>query len=369
MSLKTISLFIPNLVGGGAERVTTHLANGLANRGYRVDMVLIEKIGPYLADLDPAVQVVDLHSRTVRNGILPLARYLREKRPDVLLSALDYANVGALLARRASLVNTRVIVTVHITHSQAAVHDRGIHYAIIRKAISWTYPWADAIVAVSRGAAEDMIHSSYVPRHLVRVIYNPVITSQLRSLAREPMNHPWFAVGQPPVVLAIGRLTAQKDYPTLLRATGRLRQNLNFRLVILGEGEDRSHLEHMVEELALTRDVALPGFVNNPFAYLAHASLFVLSSAWEALPTVLIEALALGVPIVSTDCASGPTEILRCGQYGRLVPVGNVEALATAMRETLSEPHRSIPDDALRPFFLDSAVDRYVELIEELTGP
>jgi glycosyltransferase involved in cell wall biosynthesis len=295
-------------------------------------------------------------------------RYLLRERPDVLVSAMDYVNVGALLAKRLARVSTRVIATVHMTHSQAAAHHRNIHFAIVRAAIRWTYSWADAIVAVSQGAAEDMIRHSHIPRKLVHVIYNPVITPHLESLACEPLEHPWFVENAPHVIIAIGRLTAQKDFPTLLRAAARLRKSIDFRLLILGEGEERSKLEKMVVELELTNVVSLPGFVKNPFAYLSRASLFVLSSAWEALPTVLIEALALGVPIVSTDCPSGPSEILVNGKYGRLVSVGNVEALADAMQKSLSSPRLSIPENALESFSLDGATNKYVELLELLTA-
>ncbi len=220
-----------------------------------------------------------------------------------------------------------------------------------------------------RGAAEDLIRGTHVSPSLVRTIYNPVITPRLLSLANEPVKHPWFGEGQPPVVLAIGRLTAPKDFPTLLRAAALLRQETDFRLLILGEGEERSHLEEMVTQLGLTREVALPGFVDNPFSYLARASLFVLSSAWEALPTVLIEAMALGVPVVSTDCRSGPTEILQGGQYGRLVPVGHVEAMMDAIRMGLKGPAPAIPSEALEPFTLDAAIDEYEHLIAELLSP
>jgi glycosyltransferase involved in cell wall biosynthesis len=221
----------------------------------------------------------------------------------------------------------------------------------------WPYP---------RGTADDMIRTSHVPRHLARVIYNPVITPQIAPLASEPVDHPWFASGEPPVVLGMGRLTTQKDFPTLLQAAAQLRRDREFRLLILGEGEDHDQLERLIRELGLTHVASLTGFVKNPFAYLARASLFVLSSAWEALPTVLIEALALGTPVVSTDCQSGPREILDGGRYGRLVPVGDVHALSQAMAETLAVPRTRVPAEALRAYTLEFAVDRYCQLMAEV---
>ncbi len=362
-----VALFLPNLSGGGAERVMTYLANGLVDRGHQVDMLLIEKQGPYLADLSTKVHVTDLGARGVRSSILPLARYLRTKKPEVLLSALDHVNIGALLAKRLARAATRVIPTVHISHSQVKIHHRGIHHRIVRALLRLTYPWADAIVAVSKGTADDMIRTSGVPERLVRVIYNPVITQEIKVLAEQPLDYPWFGPGEPPVILAMGRLTEQKAFGTLIRAFSLVQKDYACRLLILGEGPDRKMLEGLVDELDLTDKVSLPGFVRNPFNYMARCSLFVLSSAWEALPTVLIEALSLGTPVVSTDCPSGPREILYGGQYGRLVPVGDVETLAGAMNDTLRGARPEVPESALRPFTVDVAVDEYIKVIREVT--
>ena len=223
-------------------------------------------------------------------------------------------------------------------------------------------------MAVSRGVADDMIARTGVPADLVRVIYNPVISAEMNAAAGEAVEHPWLMPGGPEVILGVGRLTPHKDFPTLLRAFAILRRTRDCRLLILGEGEERPRLEQLLRDLHLTECVGLPGFVNNPFAYLAKASLYVLSSAWEALPTVLIEALAVGVPVVSTDCRSGPTEILAGGRYGRLVPVGDADSLARAMTDTLSEPRRELPEEALGRFRLDFAIDEYCRLIAEVSG-
>lgn len=222
-------------------------------------------------------------------------------------------------------------------------------------------------MAVSRGAADDLIRTAGVPARLVRVIYNPVITLQLKSLAAEPVDHPWFAAGQPAVVLGIGRLTQQKQFAVLIGAFAVLRQNVDCRLAILGEGEDRNALEGLVRDLGLTESVALLGFVKNPFSYLLRSSLFVLSSAWEALPTVLIESLWLGVPVVATDCPSGPDEILHGGRYGKLAPPGDVEALARAMQDALGAERCTVPESIFKPFSIEVAVNEYIRLIGEIT--
>jgi glycosyltransferase involved in cell wall biosynthesis len=196
----------------------------------------------------------------------------------------------------------------------------------------------------------------------IKVIYNPVITPELFAKAEEPLDHPWFRPGEPPVVLGVGRLTQAKDFPTLIRAFALVRKERPARLMILGEGEERPKLEALVRELGLEEDVALPGFVGNPYKYIARAGVFVLSSAWEGLPTTLVEALALGTPVVSTNCKSGPEEILEEGRWGRLVPVGNIEELAKAIGESLSMP-RLLNGGALDRFRVDIVVDRYLEVM------
>ncbi|MCE5253300.1 MAG: glycosyltransferase [Actinomycetia bacterium] len=362
---RTISVFIPSLAGGGAERVMVNLCNGFIQRGYEVDMVLLERSGPYLADMSPEVRVVDLKKSSVRAGVLPLAHYLRSASPDVMFSALDHANLGALIARLVARGSTRVIPTVHTSHMVPG-RKSSFHETALVPLLRWLYPSADAIVGVSQGVAEDVAVRFRVPRPKVRLIYNPVITPRMHLLAVEPVDHPWLENQEVPVVVAVGRLTAAKDYPTLLAAARLLRQRRAVRLLILGEGEERPNLERLVESLGLGEDVSLPGFVDNPFRYVARASAFVLSSAWEALPTALIEALALGIPIVSTACQNGPAEILQGGRFGRLVPVGDADALADAIDQAIGSPPVEIPTEVLEPFTVDGALDRYESLLAEL---
>jgi glycosyltransferase involved in cell wall biosynthesis len=221
------------------------------------------------------------------------------------------------------------------------------------------------VVAVSRGAADDFARSSGFPRDRVEVVYNPVITPETAALAREAPDHPWLIPGQPPVILGVGRLTPQKDFPTLLRAFAEVRRRRAARLIILGEGEDRANLLALAGALGVVDDVALPGFQRNALSYMAHSAVFVLSSAWEGLPTVLIEALAAGTRVVSTDCPSGPREILQEGRLGALVPVGDSSALAGAILEALERPASGVSPDALDSFTRDTAVDHYLRLIEK----
>lgn len=226
------------------------------------------------------------------------------------------------------------------------------------------FPRADAVVASSRGVAEDLARAAGLPRERIVPIHNPVRIGEVRWRAREPAGHPWLDGAGPPVVLAAGKLKPQKDFPTLLRAFARLRRRREVRLVVLGEGAGRPGLLALARELGVAADVALPGFVSNPFAFMARSALFALSSAWEGFANVIVEALACGCPVVSTDCPSGPSEILEGGRFGRLVPVGDPEALAEAMRGTLEAP----PDpEALRKraeeFGIELVAERYAAVL------
>ncbi len=362
---KKVSFLLPNLMAGGAERATIYLANGLAQRGYHVDMVLMKAEGPHLQCVAEAVRIVDLNSRRAMASIVPLARYLRREKPDVLLPALEHANVAAFLGRALARVSVPMVANVHTTLSRAMAQ-RQWRFRALTRAVRWCYPRMESIATVSRGAAEDLIREAGVRPQCVRIIY-PILTEDIREIAREPAGHPWFAAGQPRVVLAVGRLCPQKDFATLIRAFALVRRQHAVRLAIFGNGRLRGELEHLVADLGLSEVAVLPGYVENMFSCMAKAALFALSSAWEGMPMVLTEALACGCPAVATDCRSGPDEILQGGRYGRLVPVGDVEAMAEAICRTLSEPRPEFPTEALRPFSAEFVLDQYSQMIEEVT--
>lgn len=364
MSRGAIAFFLPLLTAGGAERVTLNLAQGITERGLPVDLVLGSAKGPFRDQLPPGVRLVDLRAGRMLRSLIPLAGYLRRERPRVLFSQMDHANLVALWAARLAWRTTPVVVTVHNTMSRANQHQSRLIEHLLPPLLRTFYPWAAAVVAVSRGAADDLARTAGLPRDRLEVVYNPVITPAMMALSEQTPDHPWFAPGQPPVILGVGRLTRQKDFPTLIRAFAELRRSRAAHLIILGEGEDRPALEALIAELGLVNDVALPGFRENAMAYIAGSALFVLSSAWEGLPTVLIEALAAGTRVVSTDCPSGPREILQDGRLGTLVPVGDAAALAAAMMGALDRPGAPAPPDALRPFTRDAAIDHYLSLIE-----
>lgn len=360
-----MSIFLPGLYGGGAQRALLKLAGGIAERGYDVDLVLSELAGPFVDEIPEMVRVVDLHVPRTAFALPALVRYLRREEPQALLSALNYVNLVALWARRLARVPTRLVVSQRNTLSYSYLSGRSasVRGNLMRFLIKRCYPWADGIVAVSGGVADDLAVATGIARTRIQVIYNPIVTPELEQLAQAPLDHPWFGPGQPPVILAVGSLTAQKDFVTLIRAFGQVRQRRQARLLILGEGKERIKLESLIRELNLEDAVSLPGFVKNPYPYMAHAAAFALSSRWEGLPGVLIEALYARVPIVATDCPSGPREVLAEGVYGRLVPVGDAGALADALDTTLEGQSLRPPSASWRPFEKETVVSQYLGLL------
>ena len=340
-----------------------NLAKGFAEQGLKVDLVLAKAEGPYLSQVPARVRVVDLKASRVLTSLPGLVRYLKQERPAALLSAMNHANIVAIWARKITGIPCRLVVSVHSTLSKETENASYARTRVMPFFIRWFYPWADSIVAVSRGVAEDLVKVTGIPRELIKVIYNPVVTPKLLEKAKVSIDHPWFRSGQPPVILSVGRLTKQKDFPTLIRAFALVRTERSARLMILGEGEERPKLEALVRELGLEDDVSMPGFVDNPYAYMARAAVFVLSSLWEGLSNVLIEAMAVGTPVVSTDCPSGPAEILEGGKWGKLVPVGDVEGLAGAITEQISSPIGLGIAAACDRFMLEKIVEQYGEIL------
>lgn len=356
-----VAIFLSSLGGGGAQRSMLRLAGGIAERGHRVDLVVVRAEGHYGGEVAHPVRVVDLGARRALLALPRLAAYLRRERPAALLSSLDYVNIVALWSRRLAGVATRLVVNEQNTLSVAVANTASRRTRWMPGLVGRFYPWADGIVAVSEGVADDLARATGLPRERIDVIYNPVVTPQLEAMAKEPLEHPWFRRGEPPVIAALGRLVPQKDFGHLIRAFARLRRaGREARLLILGEGPERASLEALVRESGVVRDVALPGWIVNPYPHLVRSSLFVLSSRWEGLPTVLIEALFCGLPVVSTDCPSGPREILADGKHGVLVPVGDVDALARAMEGVLAAAVERPGRESWLPFAQDVVVDRYL---------
>ncbi|NER48018.1 MAG: glycosyltransferase [Symploca sp. SIO1A3] len=363
--MSSLAIFHPSLYGGGAERVLVNLANAFVAQGLCVDLVLVKEEGSFLSALLPEVRVVNLGAKRLLLSVPALVNYLQREQPISLLSAFEDTNLVALWSRRLAGVSTRIIVSIHGPVSlESQLLNQGIKRKIGPYLARLFYPWADKVITVSHGVAEDLISLGFSSKN-IQVIYNPVVTPELSQKALEPLAHPWFKPASPPVILAVGRLEAQKDFPTLIKAFAQLRQQRTAKLLILGEGQDRPALEALVQELGLELDIALPGFVYNPYAYMAKAAVFVLSSIFEGLPTVLIEAMAGGTPIVATDCKSGPAEILEQGKYGKLVPVGDIQAMAKAIASTLEPPQETLLlQQRAADFSLEKAVSQYLQVLQ-----
>ena len=398
-------MFLRDLSGGGPHKKSLVLAKALAQRGHKVDLVLSRREGSLSGAVPEGVRVVELARSPepvgrlyalaadpgairamLRPALLPirplrslpylpaLVRFLRQSRPDALVASLPPQNLVALWAKQLAGVHTRVIVREHSHLSLASRASREWRDRMLPPLVRRSYPAADTVVAVSEGVAEDLSQLIALPRERITTVYNPVVDPGMVAGEIESPDHPWFAPSAPPVVLSAGRLARVKDFSTLLRAFARVRACREARLVILGEGprpqktaKRRGELLALAAELGIVDDVMLPGFVNNPLSYMAHASVFVLSSLREGLPNVLVEALACGCPVVSTDCPHGPSEILDGGRYGALVPVGDAGALAAAIERTLDQPPSRADLRARAALFsVERAVDRYLRLL--LTG-
>jgi glycosyltransferase involved in cell wall biosynthesis len=336
--LSRVCLYLPDLAGGGGEKFAIKLAGELRRRGTEVDFFLARREGPLLADVPAGCEVFAGSGLGIRQKFGPLVRYLRARRPQAIISAMDPSNVAGV-ARLAARVPARVVMALQNTLSEE-MRLGAVRRARLFRVARHLFRLADDIVGVSEGVAADAATLVPFARQKLRVIPNPVVSDDLVVKSREPVDHSWLGGGVP-VVLAVGRLHTQKDFPTLLRAFRRVRDARPARLIILGEGELRPDLEAEIARLGLADDVALPGFVANPWAWLAKADLFCLSSVWEGLPTVVIEALAVGTPVVATDCPHGPREILEGGRFGTLVPVGDAAALGGALLAALDAPRRS----------------------------
>lgn len=386
---KKITVFVSSLNGGGAERVMLNLASGLASKGHKVDLLLARKEGPYLKDVPDEVRLVILkqHSRlsgllTILNKrpllffkllslhparmlkLLPgLIHYLLKNKPDAIISGLHNCNLSTLCACFCIKYKIQTIVVEHNTLSKI-INSVPARKKLLLPLINYFYPMADKIVGISDGVISDLIKTANLQPNNIAKIYNPIVTQDLKEKVKQKPGHPWFKKGEPPVIIGVGRLSPQKDFSTFLRAFTQVRAKQNVRLMILGEGRLRRELEYLAKKLQITDDFIMPGFQDNPFSFISRASVFVLSSAWEGFGNVLVEAMASGCTIVSTDCPHGPSEILENGKYGQLVPVGDDKAMADAILKALENPAK--PEDLVAradDFSIDLVINQYLQLI------
>jgi glycosyltransferase involved in cell wall biosynthesis len=360
VTVPRIAVVLPDLRGGGAERVCLYLGAEFLKRGHAVDFVLMQARGALIDLVPEGARIVNLGTQRVRGVFWPLVRYLRRQRPDALLAAMWPLTSVSIVAGRFARFAGTIVLSEHSTMSRQYDGWGIAHRHFMRTSITLTYPLATARVCVSGGVADDLARLAGLPRDLFTVIHNPI-----------PSPSPFGTIGareiQPAgarIVLTVGTLKPQKNYPLLLRAFAAGPAKQGCRLLIVGQGEQESELRALANRLDLGQQVVFAGFQLDPTPFYAMADLFVLSSDNEGFGNVLVEALAHGLPVVSTNCPSGPAEILENGRYGRLVPVGDVDTLASAMIEALSTEHdREALERRAADFTPEIAARKYLELL------
>ena len=358
----SLVMYLPDFSTGGAERLNINLAPELVRRGFDVTFVVHKVQGGLVPVVPSGIRVVTLEAKRTLGALLPLVRFLRREKPDLLLSSLGPNNIIAIWAAILARVKTRVIASLH--NSMLGENLINNWQLKIMPFMYRRFLWAaDGIIAVSEAVAVELAAMTGIPRDRVTMIHNPVITDDFNKRLKEPILHPWLKDNGTPVVLGVGRLVAQKDFATLLEAFALVVRERSARLILLGEGELRESLLKQAHRLDIADKVYLAGFVLNPLPFMLHAGVFVLSSRFEGFGNVLVEALACGTPVVSTACKGGPEEILDGGRFGRLVPVGDAKAMAYAISAALAEEPKR---DELRARGRSFTVARAAALYEHL---
>lgn len=358
-----ITLFLPSLESGGAERAFVDLANDFAGRGFTVDLALVHRGGPYLAEVSPSVRVIDFGTRRWPIAAVKLAAYLVRTRPDVLLSGLDIANAVAVVASALAGRLSRCVISQRAVVRSSWQIDRPRTWRLWLEILRQTYRRARLVICNSTAAAEEVQRDFGVKPSDCAVVLNHVDVPRLEALAREQVNDPWLAPDALPLIVSVGSLTPRKDVSTLLRAFAIARRARPCNLLVLGEGVEHDRLHSLARSLGVDQHARFPGFAANPFPWIAGADLLVSASLAEGCPNVIQQALALGTPIVATDCPGGTAEVLCEGMWGRLVPMRDAEAMATAIIQTLDD--RRPPDGRIRARDFDRArtADRYLALL------
>ncbi|MBI2644494.1 MAG: glycosyltransferase [Candidatus Wildermuthbacteria bacterium] len=343
MALKIrVTFFLSTLEFGGAERITINLIQNLHPDFFDIVLLVKKRTGDFQKEIPSYAKILDLHSANPCIVFWKLVRYFRSQQPDIFISHFTYTNLLATGAKICAQAKTKLILTEHTPFSQTVVDARSLFRKILARWVTpsimkMLYPKADMVVCVSQGVAQDLKRLLAPKACSQQVIYSPIVGNSILQFAQEEVSHPWFQdVKSIPIVLSVGRMIRAKDYPTLLKAFQMLRKKRSVRLILIGEGPERKKLEHLARELDISKDTAFAGFQRNPYAYMKRSTLFVLSSIREGFPTALVEAMACGVPVVSTDCNTGPREIIRHGENGFLVSVKDAQGLAGALEILLN---------------------------------
>jgi len=374
MNKKKIAFFLPKLTHGGAERVIIDIANNLSERGYFIDIVLAKGGNVYIDEISTSINVIDLKCKSTFLSFFPLSRYIKQSCPDGIISALSHANCAVLLARKINnnKIKTNVVVSERNISFQNTTNKIGFKRIALNFLIKYLYPDAKCIITVSKGVRESIINTYKFKRNQVKCIYNPIDLKKINKLKSKNFLNSAIIdelkTENQKIILSVGSLTPQKNYSLLIKAFKIVREKINCKLIILGEGPERSKLDELCRNLEIdSKSICLPGFIANPFPYMKACDLYVLSSLWEGLPNVLIQALACECRIVSTDCDAGPREILEDGKWGRLTKVNDINELADAMIEQLNKKNQNYSNSRkgrLNRFKVADVTDQYLEALE-----
>jgi glycosyltransferase involved in cell wall biosynthesis len=363
----SVAIYFEHMPIGGTELVLLRLAVAFARKGCKVWLVLRSKTGGLIESIPPEVELVDLNVASTFRAVLPLRRFLLEKRPDILLTAYALNNLAAVIARRLAGVETRVVLSEHAEMDRRFLGYRTWHRRVLPYLVPLLYGRADAVVGVSEGVRRDLIELG-VPAGIVHVMPNPALSADFSTDQLQPVDHPWFRDRSRPIVVAVGRLSIEKDFAMLVRAFARLKATVPARLVIVGTGDQEAALRALCDELGVTEDVWMAGFWPDPSLLVSKSSVLVSSSHAEGFGLVIAEALGCGCPVVATDTA-GASDILQGGRLGRLVPIGDAEAMADAIRATLAAPHDPGPGLArAATFTVEHSADSYLALFRDIGG-
>ncbi|HON83925.1 MAG TPA: glycosyltransferase [Caldisericia bacterium] len=364
---KFIAFVLPTLEIGGAEKMTLNLIQGLLNFGYKIDLILIDAKGPLLKNVPKGCNIIDFKLKHVFFSFLKIIKYLKKNTPTVLISSLTHLNIITILSVLISRVKTKLIIMERANLS-SATKNNNLKVKFVSILAHFLYKRADFIIAVSEGVKQDLLKKIQGIENKIRVIYNPVLNKDIFLMSYEPVYHKWFLEKNMPIILSVGRLSKEKNYSILLQAFKLIKDVIKCKLVIIGEGPERENLENLAKSLQINEDLWMPGFDINPYKYMSKSDIFVLTSIYEGLSNVLIEALALGLPLVSTDCESGPREIIKNNINGLLVKVGDYKSLSQAIIYILKNRNKFITNmNELERFKLENVVYEYKNLIDNLS--
>jgi len=356
-----IAVFTPSFGSGGAEKMTINLCRGFSEANMRVDLLTKNSNIPFKKLLNKHIRIIEFKKN--KDLLAQLINYLKISKPKVLLSTKG-GDKEAIEAKYKGKSDVKVVLRHGTTFSKRDEGKFFLKRIILHHKLKKIFPKADLIVAVSKGVAEDIIKITKIPEQKVKVLPNPTVVPEMFEMAKENIDHPWFVEKKYPIILGAGGFRKSKDFPTLIKAFKLVRSKIPAKLVILGDGRQRKKIESLVYELDLTKDVWLPGFKENPYSFMKQADIFVLSSIWEGSPNVLIEAMALGTPVVSTDCPSGPREILEDGKYGKLVPMQCPIQMATGILQYLKNPpERKFIKKSIKRFELKNSIEAYLKVL------